>query len=375
MRETVDLKRGLQHVATLVVLVCIGALPVHSIAGTQEFEPLADSVKNALHAAISDQAPVDPIFPSMEEKIAWLTGMSQRLVEKIPNGNERLDFLKAVHYEATRAGLDPQLLLGLIEVLSNFRRYAVSPAGARGYMQVMPFWTALIGSRNDNLFHLRTNLRYGCSILRHYLDIEQGDLYRALGRYVGSAGQSEFPLAVENAWKLHWNFSFAVLPAATRAPVSAYPSAGDDATRVKTAPNLVWLVLAFFIGLGMLPGMALWVFEEFSIPPEKIKELRQGDSGVFSSYISGLLLASVACILAGAYGWLKVGTWFTPSVAWVILKLGEGTSWADAVLSGHTSWVGLQQMSDWYLQQNIGWTLLATAFVVLGILNMMEAKK
>jgi soluble lytic murein transglycosylase-like protein len=179
-----------------------------AIAGAQRYEPLADSVRNALHSAISDQAPADPIFSSTQEKIAWLTGMSQRLVKKIPNGDERLDFLKAVYYESTRAGLDPQLVLGLIQVESNFRKHAVSGAGARGYMQVMPFWTGLIGNHDDNLFHLRTNLRYGCTILRHYLDIEQGDLYRALGRYNGSLGQADYPRAVQRAWKSNWEFGF-----------------------------------------------------------------------------------------------------------------------------------------------------------------------
>jgi soluble lytic murein transglycosylase-like protein len=179
-----------------------------AFAGAQKYEPLADSVRNALHSAISDQAPADPVFTSTQEKIAWLTGMSQRLVKKIPDGDERLDFLKAVHYEAARAGLDPQLVLGLIQVESNFRKHAVSGAGARGYMQVMPFWTALIGNRDDNLFHLRTNLRYGCTILRHYLDIEQGDLYRALGRYNGSLGQAGYPRSVQRAWKSNWEFAF-----------------------------------------------------------------------------------------------------------------------------------------------------------------------
>lgn len=188
--------------------VSLAVISANALAGAQRYEPLADSVRNALHSAISDQAPVDPIFPSMEEKIAWLTGMSQRLVKKIPDGSERLDFLKAVHYEATRAGLDPQLVLGLIQVESNFRKHAVSTAGARGYMQVMPFWTGLIGERGDNLFHLRTNLRYGCTILRFYLDIEHGDLYRALGRYNGSLGQAEYPRAVQHAWKGSWEFAF-----------------------------------------------------------------------------------------------------------------------------------------------------------------------
>jgi soluble lytic murein transglycosylase-like protein len=202
----------------LPILAALGiAVAGDALAGAQKYEPLADSVRNALHSAISDQAPVDPIFPSMEEKIAWLRGMSERLVKKIPDGSERLDFLKAVHYEATRAGLDPQLVLGLIQVESNFRKHAVSASGARGYMQVMPFWTGLIGDRSDNLFHLRTNLRYGCTILRHYLDIEQGDLYRALGRYNGSLGQAEYPRAVEHAWRGSWNFAFTPSGSATGA--------------------------------------------------------------------------------------------------------------------------------------------------------------
>jgi soluble lytic murein transglycosylase-like protein len=150
----------------------------------------------------------DPSFKSLQEKIAWFSNMSQRLIKKIPDGSERLDFLKAVHYEATRAGLDPQLVLGLIQVESNFRKHAVSGAGARGYMQVMPFWPKELGDQEADLFYLRTNLRYGCVILRHYLDIEQGDYYRALGRYNGSLGQAEYPRAVERAWKSNWDFAF-----------------------------------------------------------------------------------------------------------------------------------------------------------------------
>ena len=109
-----------------------------------------------------------------------------------------------MHYEATRAGLDPQLVLGVIQHESNFRKYAVSSADARGYMQVMPFWAKLIGTPEHNLFHLRTNLRYGCVILRHYLDTENGDLYRALGRYNGSLGQPEYPNAVLATMNRNW---------------------------------------------------------------------------------------------------------------------------------------------------------------------------
>ncbi len=141
------------------------------------------------------------------EAVHWLEQMSGRLIKRMPNQEYRLEFLRAVHYEAKRAGLDPQLVLGLIQVESGFKKYAVSSAGARGYMQVMPFWVKLIGGRNDNLFHLRMNLRYGCTILKHYLDIEKGDLFRALGRYNGSLGRPEYPDAVRAAWERQWHYT------------------------------------------------------------------------------------------------------------------------------------------------------------------------
>jgi soluble lytic murein transglycosylase-like protein len=175
-------------------------------AGAQKYEPLAASVQAALHAAVADRAAPEAKFENLEQKIAWLTEMSRRMEKRIPDQKARLDFLKTVYYEAQRAGLDPQLVLGLIQVESGFRKYAVSKAGARGYMQVMPFWVKLIGSKDNDLFHLRTNLRYGCTILRHYLDIERGDLYRALGRYNGSLGQPEYPNLVRRAWERQWGW-------------------------------------------------------------------------------------------------------------------------------------------------------------------------
>jgi soluble lytic murein transglycosylase-like protein len=126
----------------------------------------------------------------------FIAAMSDKLARRIPDDGARNEFLATVHYEATRAGLDPQLVLGVIHHESNFRKYAISVASARGYMQVMPFWVKLIGTPDQNLFQLRTNLRYGCTILRHYLDIENGDVYRALGRYNGSLGRPEYPTAV-----------------------------------------------------------------------------------------------------------------------------------------------------------------------------------
>jgi soluble lytic murein transglycosylase-like protein len=134
--------------------------------------------------------------------------MSGRLAKRIPDRVAREELLVTVHYEAKRAGLDPQLVLGLIQVESAFRKYALSTAGARGYMQVMPFWVKLIGGGGDqNLFHLRTNLRFGCVILRHYLDIEKGDLFRALGRYNGSLGRPQYPNLVLAAWRGNWNYA------------------------------------------------------------------------------------------------------------------------------------------------------------------------
>ncbi len=191
--------------AGLLLLLSLGAGAAH--AGAQNYEPLAASVQATLHAAVSDRASPEPSFASPEEKIHWLAQMSFRLAKRMPNEKERLEFLKTVRYEAIRAGLDPQLVLGLIHVESGFKKYAVSSAGARGYMQVMPFWVKLIGGRSDNLFHLRTNLRYGCTILRHYLDVEKGDLYRALGRYNGSLGQPEYPGAVRAAWERRWHYA------------------------------------------------------------------------------------------------------------------------------------------------------------------------
>lgn len=179
-----------------------------AFAGAQRHEPLAASVQAALHAAISDSASPEPHFASQEEKISWLGEMSRRIQKRMPDPQGRIEFLKTVHYEATRAGLDPQLVLGLIEVESAFRKYAVSSAGARGFMQVMPFWVGVIGKADQDLFHLRINLRYGCTILRHYLDIEKGDLFRALGRYNGSLGQPGYPNMVRAAWERNWSWNW-----------------------------------------------------------------------------------------------------------------------------------------------------------------------
>jgi soluble lytic murein transglycosylase-like protein len=188
------------------VLAAAALLPLWATAGNQLYEPLADSVRQRLSRMVADRAPASLHFRSPQDAQRWLDEMDKRLARRIPDRQSRLELLRAVHYEALRARLDPQLVLGLIEVESGFRKYAVSKAGARGYMQVMPFWVKLIGQPAHNLFHLRTNLAYGCAILRHYLDMERGDYFRALGRYNGSLGKPEYPNSVLAAWKLRWKY-------------------------------------------------------------------------------------------------------------------------------------------------------------------------
>ena len=180
--------------------------PTLADAGAQVYEPLADSVRQRLSRMVADRAPPTMHFRQPADAQRWLSEMDRRLEKRIPDRQQRLELLRTVQYEATRARLDPQLVLGVIEVESNFRKYAVSRAGARGYMQVMPFWVKLIGQPGHNLFHLRTNLAYGCAILRHYLDIEKGDYFRALGRYNGSLGKPEYPNLVLAAWRGRWKY-------------------------------------------------------------------------------------------------------------------------------------------------------------------------
>jgi soluble lytic murein transglycosylase-like protein len=181
--------------------------PAH--AGGQVEEPLADSVRSALSSAIANSAPPVPEFSDTESRLAylrWLGAMSERLKKKKTDFQVRKEFLQTVWYESRRAGLDKALVLGLIQVESNFRKYAVSPVGARGYMQVMPFWTRVIGDGDaSKLFHMQTNLRFGCVILRHYLDRERGDLFMTLGRYNGSRGKAPYPDAVLGATR-QWQF-------------------------------------------------------------------------------------------------------------------------------------------------------------------------
>jgi len=169
------------------------AAPGRAHAGGQVEEPLADSVRTALAASVANSAPPKPSFNNTEERLAylrWLGEMSTRMKKRNADHVTRVEFLETVWYESKRAGLDPSLVLGLIQVESGFRKYAISSVGARGFMQVMPFWARLIGDGDVvRLFHMQTNLRFGCVILRHYLERERGDLYMALRRYTGSRGR------------------------------------------------------------------------------------------------------------------------------------------------------------------------------------------
>jgi len=206
-------RRQVLRLGVVLTLPSLGLWPRVAQAGNQAEEPLVDAVRTALSAAVAQGAPPTPDFTSTESRLAylrWLGAMSERLRRRKAEHLSRIEFLQTVWYECGRAGLATDLVLGLIEVESAFRKFAISSVGARGYMQVMPFWMRTIGSQAERddvsrLFHLQTNLRFGCVILRHYLDRERGDLFLALGRYNGSRGRPEYPNAVFAA-RRKWQF-------------------------------------------------------------------------------------------------------------------------------------------------------------------------
>jgi soluble lytic murein transglycosylase-like protein len=194
------------------LIAWFGLLSLHlnADAGAQVEEPLIDAVRNALSAAVNTGEPPEPVFANTEARmhyLRWKVEMNKRLVARKSDLNtlrERDEFLQTVWYNSARSGLDVTIVMGLIQVESNFRKHAISAAGARGYMQVMPFWTRLLGDGDaGKLFHMHTNLRFGCVILRHYLNLERGDLFMALGRYNGSRGKAPYPSAVLGA-KRNW---------------------------------------------------------------------------------------------------------------------------------------------------------------------------
>ncbi len=175
-------------------------IPFNSVFATTAPQNSDESLRQALIKAINDT----DSFQNRFDAEVWLTDYSHRLKKRITDDKERIELLKTVHLEAKRANLPPEMVLAVIAVESNFDRWAISSAGARGLMQIMPFWLKEIGRPNDNLFHLDINLRFGCTILRHYLDIEKGDYTRALGRYNGSLGSHKYPNKVFTSLRKYW---------------------------------------------------------------------------------------------------------------------------------------------------------------------------
>ncbi|MDX1668714.1 MAG: lytic transglycosylase domain-containing protein [Limnobacter sp.] len=173
------------------------------------YEPMADNVLLALRRSISEQARPDPVFESALHRIDWLSVMSKRLARRVPSPEARLNLIKLIRYEAQRAGLDPQLVFSVIEVESNFNPKAVSPVGALGLMQIMPFWTEVLSTgEKEMLFEPQINVRYGCLILAHYLDIEKGNVERALARYNGSLGRTVYSDKVLDRLRRNWNYNW-----------------------------------------------------------------------------------------------------------------------------------------------------------------------
>lgn len=163
-----------------------------------------DNPDPALIELLREAASETDSFGDRFDAQVWLTDMSARLERQVTDPQERIEILRNVHYEATRADLPPELVLAVIDVESNFDRFAISIAGARGLMQIMPFWLNEIGRTGDNLMHIETNLRFGCTILKYYMEIENDDLNRALGRYNGSLGKRKYPNKVLDKLRLKW---------------------------------------------------------------------------------------------------------------------------------------------------------------------------
>lgn len=191
----------------MIWLLAIGF--VQPVQASQQYEPMSDHVRLALRSALNSPGAPVPIFDSTSHRIDWLGEMSRRLARRVPNFEARIELIKTIRYEAQRVGINPQLVFALIEVESNFRADAVSHAGAIGLMQVMPFWVDVLSDANPGqLRDPRINIRFGCLILRHYLDIENGDFDRALGRYNGSLGKMTYPNLVYDRLDRNWAYEF-----------------------------------------------------------------------------------------------------------------------------------------------------------------------
>lgn len=202
MRTGAPPERGRRRaLGALGALGATALLPRIATAGAQQYEVLSASVKASLAKAVGERVVID--WNDLDMR-AWVRVMTGRCLSHFKDEESARNFLALVRYEARRSGLDPHMVLSVIDVESKFRKYAVSKAGARGYMQVMPFWVKEIGEPSHNLFAERVNLRYGCTILRHYLDRENGNLSNALGRYNGSLGKPEYPSRILAAYRTRW---------------------------------------------------------------------------------------------------------------------------------------------------------------------------
>lgn len=186
------------------VLLLIGNSPSHSETKPAKPPKVDTQLLSELRQAVSKADSFEDQFDAQ----VWLFDMSQRLSRYIKNEKKRLTLLRLVHREAKRVDLPPELVLSVIHVESLFDRFAISVVGAQGLMQVMPFWKAEIGRPDDNLIHMETNLRYGCTILKHYLKREKGDWIRALARYNGSLGRVKYPEKVMDVWQRYWFFNY-----------------------------------------------------------------------------------------------------------------------------------------------------------------------
>ena len=177
-----------------------------TLASTQQYQEISLSNRQELRQKFYNGTTINS-FKDVSHAINWIGQQSYQLRNKIADDRKRRELLRMIHYEATRYQLDPDLVLALIEVESGFNRFALSPVGASGLMQVMPFWKELIGSEKDSLFDVQTNLRYGCIILRHYLDIEKNNVERALARYNGSLGTDSYSSLVLNIWQAKYRYA------------------------------------------------------------------------------------------------------------------------------------------------------------------------
>mgnify|MGYP006270828671 CR=1 FL=1 len=190
------------------LLVCLlSLLPASlAVAATQQYQEISLSNRQELRQKFYSANTINS-FRDVQHAVGWISQQSYLLQRKIPDERKRRELLRMIHYEATRYQLDPDMVLALIEVESGFNRFALSHVGASGLMQVMPFWKGLIGQNTDSLFEVQTNLRYGCIILRHYLDIENNNLERGLARYNGSLGSNVYPNMVLSVWKAKYRYA------------------------------------------------------------------------------------------------------------------------------------------------------------------------